>query len=299
VLLFAASGLSIVEKGTMAWCARLVGVPALIFPRGDVEHRQGLTRLVLHWALRGADKVCCQGPTWQRFAVTEVGFALPDAPVLPNWTARPVLLAAGRTRRYEVSAVVRLVFIGWLERTKGVLELLTACARLKDLCAFELTLVGRGQMEPEARAFVSSHGLQDRVHFAGWLKDDEVDSILETSDALVLPSWTEGMPNAVIEAMAAGLPVVVTAVGNVPDFVTNNAEALLINPRDVEALTEALQRVLTDPALRERMGRAGHSLATTVFSPESASDELAHELEDSMAKARRLREAHDAMNRFS
>jgi glycosyltransferase involved in cell wall biosynthesis len=285
VLLFASSGVSTLEKGTMAWCARLINTPALLLPRGKVDQSIGLRRFVLHGALRGATKVLCQGATWQHFAVHEVGFARHDAPVLPNWTARPELLGIGAERQYLSSQMVRLVFLGWLERTKGVLELLGACAKLKDQCAFELTLAGRGNLESEARALVEDQGLGDRVRFAGWLHGPEIDALLAASDVLVLPSWMEGLPNAMIEAMAAGLPVVVTTVGNICDFVTHDEDALLVPPKDVEALAAALARVITDAALRERLGRAGHAIARTVFSADAASEKLTREIQNLTGRA--------------
>jgi glycosyltransferase involved in cell wall biosynthesis len=146
---------------------------------------------------------------------------------------------------------------------------------LAPQAAFTLTLVGRGRAEPEARRFVSEHGLQSRVRFAGWLQGADLEAQLAGHDVLVLPSWEEGLPNAMIEAMAAGLAVVASAVGNIPDVVADEREALLVPARDPQALSAALLRVLTDAPLRDRLQRAGHVLAAAQFAVEPAMRRLA------------------------
>ena len=86
----------------------------------------------------------------------------------------------------------------------------------------------------------------------------------------MLPSWAEGLPNSMIEAMAAQLAVVVTAVGNIPDMVIDGRHALLVPPKDIPALTAALARVVGDAALRERLAEQGFALAAREFAVETA-----------------------------
>lgn len=140
---------------------------------------------------------------------------------------------------------------------------------------FKLTIAGRGHAEAAAHQQLHEHQLQAHVHFAGWLQGGELEACLAASDVLVLPSWAEGLPNAMIEAMAAGLAVVASAVGNVPHVVGDGREALLVPPRNVPALTDALRRVLRDPALRLALQRAGYELARTRFAVEPAMQRLA------------------------
>jgi glycosyltransferase involved in cell wall biosynthesis len=94
------------------------------------------------------------------------------------------------------------------------------------------------------------------------------------ADIFVLPSWAEGLPNAMIEAMAAGLACVVSAVGNVPDVVTDEREALLVPPREIAALAMALERLLVDRPLRDRLASAAHEFAAARFGVERASDAI-------------------------
>lgn len=291
VLLFASAGASLLEKGLMAWIVRLSGRPALLFPRGgrvmDRARESRLQRLWIRLAFRGATVVLCQGRAWQSFAIDDLGFEAERALIVPNWTATEALLAIGAARAPAPPGLpLRLLFLGWLEPEKGVFELIDACAGLPHETAFSLTIAGKGHAEAPARERVTASGLAERVHFAGWIEGVELQQALAAHDVLVLPSWAEGLPNAMIESMAAGLAVVVTAVGNIPDVVVDGEHALLVPPRNVAALRAALLRVLGDPALHRRLQSGGHGLAASGFSVEPAMDKLAAAVLDAIAADR-------------
>jgi glycosyltransferase involved in cell wall biosynthesis len=274
VLLFAAVGASVVEKGAMAWYARLRGVPALMFPRGgamiDACERSAFTRWWVRLAFGGARMVLCQGPTWRSFACDVLGFDSANAPIVPNWTATDEFLAIGRGRSRQTNHVVRLLFVGWLDAEKGITELLMACRTLLADRPLELVLVGEGNMSEKAREFVKAQSLTNAIRFRGWLEGDALRAEYAAADAFVLPSWYEGLPNAMVEAMAAKLAIVVSAVGNIPDVVADGASALLIRPRDADALTTALARVIDDASLRERIAAAAFDIAEERFGVEAA-----------------------------
>lgn len=282
LMLFVAVGPSVVEKCAMAWYARMRGVPTLLFPRGggviDACRDSPVTRAWVALAFRGARRVLCQGPAWRTFVIETLGFRPEDAPVVTNWTATPDLLAIGRARASPVGGKpVKLLFLGWLEREKGVLDLIEACAGLpRD--RFVLELAGEGGADAAARAQVVQHGLQHQVRFLGWLQGDELTKVLTEADILVLPSWVEGLPNAMIEAMAARLAVVVTAVGNVPKLVADEREALLVQPRDVPGLRNSIARLIDDVALRAKVADAGHDLAKRSFGVDGAVDAIVEQV---------------------
>lgn len=297
VLLFTSMGASLVEKGTMAWYARMRGVPALIFPRGgaliDACLASRFTRTWVRLALRGANTLLCQGPAWQRFAVGEMGFESDYAPLVPNWTATPALLAIGRERRFAADQrPVPLIFVGWLEEKKGIFELLEACRQLSASRKFVLNIVGDGHASPAAREFVVQHRLEPFVVFSGWLQGIELRAALAASEVLVLPSWAEGLPNAMIEAMAARLAVIVSAVGNVPDVVVDGRDGLLVPAKDIVALTNALARVIDDPELRRELGNGGFTLAEREFSAEQAADRLVGAVNKAISCCDRMDRAH-------
>lgn len=291
MLLFCSAGASVVEKGAMAWLGRALGVPSLIFPRGgrlmDAARRSPLQRAWIGAALRGASWFLCQGPAWHRFAVEELGYAADHAPVVLNWTATPALLAIGERRTpREPGRKVQLVFVGWLEENKGVYELIEAVGAVAAEHPVRLTIAGRGHAEAGVRAAVASAGLGDLVRFVGWVEGEAHAALLADADVLVLPSWAEGFPNAVIEALSAKLAVVATTVGNIPDLLHDGDQALLVPPRDPPALTAALRRVVSDRALREGIAERGHAFARASFTVESAVETLTRTVRAAIAEGR-------------
>jgi len=128
---------------------------------------------------------------------------------------------------------------------------------------FKVAFVGGGGREIFFRKKAGELGLRDNVIFLGERRD--VPQILAASDIFVLSSNWEGLPRSIIEAMMAGLPVVATKVGGVPELVEDGVTGFLVPPKDPGALTEALQKLIADPELRRRMGEAGREKALQEF----------------------------------
>lgn len=283
VILFLADGASACEKGVMVRIARLLHLRVMVFPRaGNLMRQYSANRLFaafIRHTLGRADLFLCQGAAFQAFAIENLGFTQASAPVIPNWTALKTHLDIGENRAYgQDPACVKLLFLGWLEESKGVFDLLESVRMLHEKgISFHLTFAGDGTAMPEARRFVALHNLSSHVTFAGWVDDAAKNALLQSCDVFVLPSWNEGLPNAMIEAMSAGLACVLTQVGAISDYVTDGREALIVQPRQPVALAEALKRLVTTPSLRDTLGQGGHTLALTQFSLEQG--------------ARRMREA--------
>jgi glycosyltransferase involved in cell wall biosynthesis len=287
VLLFVAVGASIVEKGAMAWYARLRGVPVIMFPRGgavvDDCRRSAFTRAWVRVSFRGARKVVCQSVAWQRFAIDVLGLVPTNVAVIRNWTATRALLDVGATRVVRRDSPVRLLFLGWLERDKGIFELIEACRKLAKSRRFTLDIAGEGNASAEARTLVAHHDLGELVRFRGWLRGEHLYQALREADVLVLPSWAEGLPNAMIEAMAARLAVVVTGVGAIPEVITDRHSGLLVETRNADSLARALGEIIIDGELRERLALEGYRIATREFEVEAAVDRLIAEIEGTIA----------------
>jgi glycosyltransferase involved in cell wall biosynthesis len=138
----------------------------------------------------------------------------------------------------------------------------------------EFHLVGTGPGEPQARALVAELGISGRVRFLGRLAPDGVWSALNRFAISVLSSGSEGMPNAVLEAMAAGRPVVATCVPGMDEVVRHGVTGYLVPPADARSLATAITRLLKDPSTAARMGAAGRECAQTAHSPERMVDDF-------------------------
>ena len=181
----------------------------------------------------------------------------------PAAQAEPVCLADGPT----ILEVARLADV------KGQGTLIAALTGLGATAVF----VGRdleqgGAYEAELRADAERHGVAGRVLFAGYRSD--VPALLAGCDVLCLPSRIEGLPLVVLEAMAQARPVVATAVGGTPEVVVDGETGFLVPPDDVEALADALARVLDDPERARRMGEAGRARVEREFSLAAAAERV-------------------------
>jgi glycosyltransferase involved in cell wall biosynthesis len=162
------------------------------------------------------------------------------------------------------------VYTGKLNRGKGLEMLLRAWQRLASRHPrLHLVLVGSGagqflSCEAALRRFVTDHGLASRVTFTGAVAN--VEDYLRAADLFVLPSDSEALPMALIEAMACGLPVVATRVGGIPDVVEDGVDGRLIAAGDEAVLAAAIEGLLADPAARAALARAARAKAETGFS---------------------------------
>ena len=111
-------------------------------------------------------------------------------------------------------------------------------------------------------------GIYNLVDILGWVEGAEKERLLADATVYVLPSYVEGLPMGILEAMAAGLPVIATDVGGIPDAVENGIEGILVQPGDVSAITDAIRMLLSQPGLRARMGKAGRQKVLDSFIPE-------------------------------
>lgn len=155
---------------------------------------------------------------------------------------------------------VVLVAVGRLNAQKGFDVLLQALQQLHHEDGVRLLIVGGGEEHEALTRQSSALGLGEQVRITGWT--DQVRDFLSRGDVFVLPSRSEGFPLAIVEAMLAGLPVVASEVGGVPEAVSDGESGLLVPKDDPERLATALQRLIDDPQLRVRMGRRGRNLAT-------------------------------------
>ena len=156
----------------------------------------------------------------------------------------------------------RIVTVGRLAPPKDILTLLRALAAV-DAKTFSVLVVGDGPDRAAAETEIRALGLAGAVELAGERRD--VPALLASADVFVLSSLSEGAPFSILEAMAAGLPVIASDVGGVAELVADGETGLLVPPADPARLAEALERLLQDRSLRRRLGEAGHARARDRF----------------------------------
>jgi teichuronic acid biosynthesis glycosyltransferase TuaC len=247
--------------------ADMLGVPSVVKLHGsdiNVVARMPGPRRHFAWALPRANRVVAVSRPLAERAV-ELG-ALPDrVDVVPNGIDREAFHPRDRgqaRRTLGLSGEAKIIlYVGHLSREKGAHDLLHAFKSLGPrLPSAQLVMVGDGAGTAACRALAEK--LRVRVQFAGAQPHEKIPIWLAACDVLALPSWNEGMPNVVVEALASGRPVVGTAVGGITDVVQGTSGEL-VPVRDVQALSDALVRRLTtahDP----------HAIATALDRPDWA-----------------------------
>jgi len=164
---------------------------------------------------------------------------------------------------YNNSELVKILFLGRLGKRKGIYDLIDAAKHLKSR-NIEIDLFGDGNLE-EFKKLIEDNNLQEKVKIMGWISGEKKDEVLRNSDIFILPSYSEGLPMSILEAMAVGLPVISTPVGGIPEAVEDGINGFLVKAGDCVELTKKIDLLADDRALREEMGEQGYRIAKEKF----------------------------------
>lgn len=263
-----AERLSLWRKASVVTMCRALGVPVVLHVHAAQLHHyyrslpsvlQRLTR----WVFSLPSSVVVLGVAARRFVTEELHVPPQRVEIVINGVPAP-----GEARPARASgAPRRVLFVGNLSERKGVSDLLAALARpgFDAVGPLEVVLAGGGDIAAY-RAKARELGVRDIVRFAGWCDQEHVADLMAKADVLVLPSYDEGLPLVILEALAHGVAVVCTAVGEIPAVLTDGVDACFVQPGDVEGIATGLQKVLGDEQLLATLGRNGRALYERQFS---------------------------------
>jgi glycosyltransferase involved in cell wall biosynthesis len=255
------------------------------FPSGETRSGRLMGRLLMS----AAHRVIALGPTYQRemskaWRRDDIAWAPNMADIalfrnMPADTPAPWLAHGDRA----------VLFVGRLSAPKGIYDLFDAVPRvLERHPEANFVLVGVAEsdaMEPVIRADAERRGIAARVTFLGSLEGRAKAAAFVTSRMIVVPSWTEGFPLVIPEAMAAGLPVIAAAVGAIPDFVKDGEDGFLIAPKNPQVLADRICRLLDDEGLRQRISERVRERAPREFAIEIGCGKVLELVNDTLASA--------------
>lgn len=251
-------GLLAAHLARLPWSLTLHGVSETDYPAGlTLADKIGHADFVAcaSWFMRAQGMRVADHRDWAKLHVVRCGV---DLAALPQ--------PAGRD-----DAAIRFVCVGRLSNEKGHRGLLEAFAAVSQrLPGTRLELVGDGPLRREIEATVERLGLGAAVTLLGALSEADTLARIAAADILVLPSFMEGLPLVLMEAMALGKPVVASGVAGIPELVRHGESGLLVPPSDWHALAEAMTTLATDAALRERFGSAGKAAVDREFAIDCA-----------------------------
>ncbi len=222
-----------------------------------------------------AARIVVIGSFWRQFLVQDLGIEAQKVVVIPNGVPLPPLARSAEPADGPLAAPCRILYLGALGRRKGTADLLQALAspRMRAL-QWDAVVAGNG----DAAGFRSQAvalGVDERVSFPGWVGPEDAQALLASANIFVLPSYNEGLPVAVLEAMAVGIPVVTTRVGAIPDLGIDGEAGFIVDPGSIDDLADRLAVLVNDPALRSRYGSTGRHRIESEFTIDSTARRLA------------------------
>jgi glycosyltransferase involved in cell wall biosynthesis len=251
----------------MCILARLAGKRVVLSLRSEV--RADAHDRWIGWFKRLSFKSCstiiCQSDIAARSLVKLFGHDSSKIVVIPNWIDSSEYRCpdhAQESRQLDArNSTTRFLFVGWLEASKGVYELLAAARILMDRAVdFHLVFCGKGSEWESLNQKNKELGTERHVAFRGWVTGQALIDELWKADVFVLPSYTEGLPNSLLQAMACGLAVIVTPVGGIPSLVEPERNGLIVQVKENAQLAEAMATLAADPGRVREMGERNAQL---------------------------------------
>lgn len=253
------------RKSFFMMTARLFGVPCIFHLHGSEMKTfyNGLPAIgqwLVKCSLEKADAVIVLSQSWQDFIFK----AAPKAKIhiINNYVSLPQL----DVKNANSNATFDVLFLGILGHRKGIYDLLASWTEvLAAVPNARLLIGGNGEVE-QATAMAEKLGISDSVVFLGWVDQHQKAELLSTADSFVLPSYNEGLPMSVLEAMSYKVPVVTTNVGGIPELIDNDINGLMIEPGDQAALSNALIKLGGDLGFRTAIANTGFNTIEASFS---------------------------------
>lgn len=209
---------------------------------------------LITYTLNKADLILVLSKQWKAKVATLC--SNPNIKVLYN----PTII---KTPNPVKNSPLKILFMGRLGKRKGVYDIIDAAKQLKTDNVL-INLYGDGNLA-EFQQLVAENNLQSKVKIMGWVSGEEKEKIIQNSDIYILPSYNEGLPMSILEAMAYGLPIISTPVGGTPEAVEDGVNGFLILPGDTKALAEKIEILANNEPLMEKMGQESYRIAQEKF----------------------------------
>ncbi len=266
---------SVARKWFLTRLAKTLGIPVVLhvhaadFPQFYSAISPALQKQT-RWLFQNVDKCVVLGERFKTYFSENLGVSPEKIEVLYNGVPKK-----SKVTLSDTPSPFKLLFIGNLIERKGVPELMEALAdpRLADL-DWHATLAGGGDLE-RYQADAKERGIDHRLTFAGWVDRDTLNDLIQNADTMVLPSHDEGLPLAILESLAHGIPVLTTPVGSIPEVLTHEETVLLVPAGSVRELADELYRLMTDSTLRQKLSTNGHALIENRLSLEVVAENVA------------------------
>lgn len=230
----------------------------------------GIQKKLINYFINNVDALICLAPFWKKFFTDN--FRNKNIEIINNVIPKPINWHSYSTG--EDSSVINFLFLGRIGHRKGIFDILNVISQKKELFAGKMKLRVGGDGETERlKEFISENKLEHIVEYVGWIQGQEKDTLLSKSDIYILPSYSEGLPISILEAMSYKLPVISTPVGGIPEIVTNDVNGKLVTPGNLAEIESAIRFFIDNPAKIKEFGKASYEKTGPYF-PDFVSAQL-------------------------
>jgi glycosyltransferase involved in cell wall biosynthesis len=245
------------------------------------ESRSSIIQQYMTWTLSSADRLLVVAKQWHDY-FTGLPVRIPIATIY-----NPVHLPEKAARASEKDPNI-VLSLGRLGKRKGIYDTLKAIPSILETCSnVEFWFGGDGEID-RVKNLISTEPWCNRVRLLGWVRGENKTGALLRASVFLLPSYHEGLPVAILEAMAYGLPVVSTVVGGIPEVVSDGKTGFLIQPGDVDSMARRVSQLLVQTELRQRMSDAARKVISERFEVHSILQQLYGIYDDLLSRRRKV-----------
>ena len=257
VIIFSSTGFSFYEKVFMSLVSNLNSVESFLFIRSghfiDTNRNSNVSKFVNKYLLKIPTYLGAQGQKWEEF-YDGMDVELSKVKLIHNW------IEIDKDYKYESSEdKVVFLFAGWMVEKKGVLDLFDVIKNNDDLKQFTFRFAGAGTLLEELKVEKDNNNL-DNIEFLGWKDEKELQNEYKKADVFVLPSYAEGFPNVVLEALNNRMPIISTNVGGIPNSIIDGYNGYILEPGDKKLLYKCIKKLGESLNLRKEFSSNGEKI---------------------------------------
>jgi glycosyltransferase involved in cell wall biosynthesis len=260
--IFTGSGFGFIEKGCMVLLSKLFNVHCVLSPRSglllDQINKINIMRWYVNFILKKSDLILCQSQIWSNFYQNLTKLPSQRFAIIKNWIDPLPYIEIPIHKKQ--STQINVLMLGWVEKNKGIYDLLSIVKEHREqLLNYKFIICGKGSELKAINNLVVKNDLNSFFKFNGWVKGEDKINELKKADIFVLPSYREGLPNSLLEAMASGRAIIASSVGAIPDVIIDDVNGMLITPGNKKKLLESIIKLGASQPLREKIGNNARS----------------------------------------
>lgn len=258
VIIFSEAGWSLYERIFLSCICRVFGVPDMFFIIGgwslDVQEISFFKRYWVAFLLKFPRLFAASGENWVRFLKDH--YVGDDRIFTIHYWLPKVFRVAEKPKVLLAGDPIKFIFVGWMIKEKGLYEILAALKELLRKYEFHFIFIGGGTLLEVVNEEIKTLEWGQNVLALGWVSPEQLEHELSAAHVFVLPSYSEGFPMSLIEAMTKGLPAICTDVGGISDSLKDGVNGFLIPPQDVDSLKKAMEFYICNPDSVEKQSLA-------------------------------------------